>query len=84
MLVAFIGKTETNEDITANNNINKFCSELQNAQMVDKKKKKTTRGYQMVKAEAAALLCCFTLSKHLTCTFKNTDVYSQPVKWKTN
>lgn len=29
MLVAFIGKT--NEDITADNNINKVCSELQNA-----------------------------------------------------
>lgn len=38
-MVAFIGKIETNEDITANNNINKVCSELQNAYRVDKKKK---------------------------------------------
>lgn len=38
MLETFIGKTETNEDITANNNINKVCSELQNAQRVGKKK----------------------------------------------
>lgn len=39
MLETFIGKTETNEDITANNNINKVCSELQNAQRVGKKKR---------------------------------------------
>lgn len=37
----------------------------------------------MAKGEAAALLCCFTLSKHLACSFNNTDAYSQPVKWKT-
>ena len=35
-----IGKTETNEDIIANNNISKVCLELQNAQRVDKKRLK--------------------------------------------
>ena len=33
-----IGKTGTNEDIIANNNISKVCLELQNAERVDKRR----------------------------------------------
>lgn len=35
-----LGKTETNEDIIANNNISKVCLELHNAQRTIKIKKK--------------------------------------------
>lgn len=58
MLVAFIVKTETNGDIIASNIINKVCSEVQNAQRVDKKIR-WQGGLRWQKQKQ--LLCCAAL-----------------------